>query len=128
MGNKSSRSRSRSSAVAPTNADIPPPPYQGTYPDDGLLKVDPKNSLVYTNAPIAPTAAARQNSISEDALEMLRKYDILVLVDDSGSMLFDGGRSWNEVTSSVLTAALTRSLLRTGSLCLVRAGRESRQI
>lgn len=93
MGSKLSRPPSRPplpSAIAykESSPPPPPPPYQGISDDKDPLRV--------INAPMVATE--RKNSISEDALEMLRKYDILVLVDDSGSMSYDGHRSWNEVT------------------------------
>jgi hypothetical protein len=47
----------------------------------------------------------RQKSISEDALELLRKYDILVLIDDSRSMAENGRRRWLEARDALAPLA-----------------------
>lgn len=61
----------------------------------------------------------RQNSV-EDALETLRKYNTVIVVDDSGSM---AGNRWKEVSSLLL---LLRHKLRadstTGSECVGSPG------
>jgi hypothetical protein len=49
----------------------------------------------------------------EDALEILRKYDTVILVDDSGSMTLPGSKKgrtrWNEVNQD-MTALIHHSL------------------
>ena len=52
----------------------------------------------------------RKRKSVEDALETLRKYDTVLVVDDSGSMQ---GRRWEEVG-----ALIRRHVLRTGELTL----------
>lgn len=119
MGNRSSRSRRRSSVHRQAYAaeGPPPPPYKGSdrHPNDKeqYLGADQKHNplSIATSYGPSPTQGATTSTVlqqsgsisgSEDALEVLRKYDIVVLMDDSFSMSYDNMKSWNEVDSNCI--------------------------
>ena len=62
------------------------------------------------NDPNFPKRSLRQRRSREDALETLKKYDTVLIVDDSGSMQ---GHRWEEVG-----ALICRHVLCTGELTL----------
>lgn len=66
-----------------------PPP---AYPGPAATFYDQKPGV----APAALGVLERHGSVSDDALDMLRRYDVVVLVDDSGSMTGHQDRSWKE--------------------------------
>lgn len=53
----------------------------------------------------------KMRSIFEDPLEMLRKYDLAILVDDSGSMGFNNNHCWKEASDITTLACVTTNHL-----------------
>ncbi|PBK73158.1 hypothetical protein ARMSODRAFT_953639 [Armillaria solidipes] len=123
------RSRSANATVRRSNADDipPPPPYSRTPPrlDTQLLTPSHSSSNLNLNhlyqfagqrhsssQPSSPSRTNRRRSINfrtpyrqqslEDALEMLRKFDTVIVLDDSSSML---GPSWTEATEALSNLA-----------------------
>jgi len=99
MGHKHSRSR-----PASPYQDAPPP-YATSTDQQGfeLPDADAKSTLdVRPDAMLGPSAS-RGLAATEDALELLRKYDVVVLMDDSGSM--NDGKRWKEACKALSAVA-----------------------
>ena len=82
--------------------DVAPPTYgESAGPNSAPLCIDKKeNSSPGSTTEVSSTPvpeSSRQESVSiEDALETLRNYDTVIIVDDSISM---SGARWQEVSS-----------------------------
>jgi hypothetical protein len=100
----SSHRRSRSvNATANSGLLAPPPPYSAAIDTPSSVPLATTSTTSSAAARSSRTAAylrapMRQESV-ENALETLRKYDTVIIVDDSSSMK---GRRWEDVRSLTL--------------------------
>lgn len=89
-----SHSKSRPSSPNPGTKPLPTDEAPPTYYDASGMALDIKFP---TPSVTGSPGLERHASLSEDALDMLRKYDVIVLVDDSGSMTENNYKSWRQV-------------------------------
>lgn len=123
MGNSNSHTRPQSQS----QYDHPPPSYADShskpildYPLKGgnsLEKTDHDPKSKSDSVPNSPTQSRpsrfnirgnkRRDSIPEDALEMLSRYDVWIVVDDSGSMGDNASQRWFEARDALAPLAET---------------------
>ncbi|KAJ7506627.1 hypothetical protein B0H11DRAFT_2322876 [Mycena galericulata] len=77
--------------IGSRSGGTPPPPYEMLPP---VAAASTKSKLLHWVTPKIPTRNKNpknaSNEHNENALELLKKYDTVILVDDSGSMIFPG--------------------------------------